>query len=109
MRKLTNEEIKALNGKQVIELFSNFHQLLNRENDQKMLDGLHTLSFPIFIAPSYYDYGKKDPTDESAIYDLGEGYYLFINECRFQKGAAKELKEKPFEFKHTTAIYKIAE
>lgn len=107
MRKLNGNEIEKLRTKKVINVFNNFEQLLNGVTDEQVKKDLAENNTPynLFISPN---------TPGQEIYDMGNGYFMLINEQRFHKATQKYLVEqgladKKYNFEHTTHIVKVVE
>ena len=109
MKKLTTiEEIKELDNKKVISVFSNFQQILNGRTEEEARSFCVDKPFRLWLhVPSYYL-----ENGNGSIYDLGSGYIMIednqpfhrsINEIEVANGLAKPLPE----FEATISIYKI--
>ena len=106
MRRLTTkEEIKALERKLVVCVFSNFQQLVNRRTEQEALEMLQGDPFNLCLVGDFFG-------DEKSIYDLGSGYYMIIDKQGYHKAVNRMLVrsgvEQPLtEFDETTSIYRV--
>lgn len=108
MKRLTKlEEIKELQSKKVISLFSNFDQLLNRHTDKEAHENISMNPFYLTLVGDYLGEDKK-------IFDMGNGYYMITNKEEYHKAVNRKLVskgiEKPFqEFEETVSIYRVVE
>lgn len=110
MRRLTTvEEVKEFQSHKVIQVYSNFQQLVNGHDEAEVLKSYP--SKPFYIIPYEPDYYIGENAS-AKIYDLGNGYYMTTDEQRFHKAVNRMAVKEGYEhelldFTETISIYKV--
>jgi hypothetical protein len=102
MRRITDmNEIRELEKKLVVKLFSNFAQLVEDVPDRQAHEGIHFKAYHLSFPYKSYD------GEENKVYDMGSGYIMIISKQTFHKSANKILGVGKADFEETISIYRI--